>query len=73
MPIVALPSCAGTHSRIAAALAGPVSTPRSDAGFIVTEHGIADLRGATLGQRRQRMIAIADPAHRDMLDRSRSL
>lgn len=67
-PIVALPSTAGARSRIVASLSGPVSTPRSDAGFIITEHGVADLRGATLSQRRERLLAIADPAHRASLD-----
>ena len=49
--IVALPSTArdGTISRIVARLAdGIVSTARADADLVVTEHGVADLRGATL-------------------------
>ncbi|MHB8667339.1 MAG: acetyl-CoA hydrolase/transferase family protein [Burkholderiales bacterium] len=69
LPIVALPSTAGMHSRIVARLNGPVSTPRSDAGIIVTEHGVADLRGATLGERARRMLAIAHPDHRERLER----
>ena len=36
--------------------------------MIVTEHGVADLRGQTLPERRQRMLAIADPAHRPALE-----
>ncbi len=46
--IVALPSTArnGTISRIVARLGGPVTTPRADADLVVTEHGVADLRGA---------------------------
>jgi len=67
-PIIALPSTAGRTSRIVTTLAGPVTTARSDAGFVVTEHGIADLRGATLAQRRERLIAIAHPDHRAVLD-----
>jgi len=39
-------------SRIVAQLGGPVSTSRSDAAIIVTEHGAADLRGLSLSQRR---------------------
>ena len=54
--------------RIVSRLSGPVSTPRSDGFVVVTEHGAADLRGATLSQRVERMIAIADPAHRADLD-----
>ena len=69
LPIVALPSTAGRHSRIVAKLNGPVSTPRSDAGIIVTEYGVADLRGATLAERARRMLAIAHPDHREQLER----
>ena len=69
LPIVALPSTAGKHSRIVAKLGGPVSTPRSDAGLIVTEYGVADLRGATLAERARRLLAIAHPEHRERLER----
>jgi acyl-CoA hydrolase len=71
LPIVALPSTAGgggrRTSRIVARLSGPVSTPRSDAGLIVTEHGVADLRGLSLAQRIPLMIALADGEFRDGL------
>jgi acetyl-CoA hydrolase len=36
---------------------------------IVTEHGVADLRGLTLSQRIDRMLGIAHPAHRAELER----
>lgn len=68
VPVIALPSTAGGASRIVASLNGPVSTPRSDAGIVVTEYGVADLRGLTLRQRRERMLAIAHPDHRGALD-----
>jgi acyl-CoA hydrolase len=68
LPIIALPSTAGSASRIVERLSGPVSTPRSDAGFIVTEYGVADLRGLPLRARRERLIAIAHPDHRAGLD-----
>jgi acyl-CoA hydrolase len=70
LPIVALPAEArkSGKSRIVARLSGPVSTPRSEAGLIVTEHGIADLRGKSLNQRRDLMLAIAAPQHRATLD-----
>ncbi|MFT0170436.1 acetyl-CoA hydrolase/transferase family protein [Paraburkholderia mimosarum] len=69
VPVIALPSTAGKGaSRIVASLNGPVSTPRSDAGIVVTEYGVADLRGLTLRQRRERMLAIAHPDHRGALD-----
>ena len=46
-------------ARIARTLAGPVSTPRSEAGVIITERGAADLRGCTLQERARRMLAIS--------------
>lgn len=73
LPIVALPSRARsggvTVPRIVARLNGPVSTARSDAGIIVTEHGVADLRGLTLAQRVRRMLDIAHPDDREALER----
>lgn len=69
LPIVALPSTAGRHSRIVAKLNGPVSTPRSDAGIIITEYGVADLRGASLPERARKMLAIAHPDQREQLER----
>lgn len=70
VPIIALPSATSSASRVVAALSGPVSTPRSQDVVIVTEHGVADLRGASLSQRVERMLAVADPAHRPALDAS---
>ena len=46
-------------ARIVEKLQGPVSTPRSEAGIVVTERGAADLRGCTLRERVARMRAIA--------------
>jgi len=68
LPVIALPSTAGTASRIVAALSGPASLARADAGVVVTEHGVADLRGLTLNQRRERMLAIAHPDHIQALE-----
>lgn len=67
--IIALPSTAGSArvSRIVARLSGPVTTARSDVDVIATEHGSAHLRGMTLRQRANAMIAIAAPEHRDAL------
>jgi acyl-CoA hydrolase len=68
--LIVLPSSvAGKLSRVVAQLSGPVTTPRSEAGVIVTEHGFADLRGKTLAQRARLMINIALPAFRDDLER----
>jgi len=68
LPIVALPSTAGPASRIVARLSGPVSTSRSDAGLVVTEYGVADLRGQPLRVRHERMLAITHPDHRAALE-----
>lgn len=46
-------------ARIVKTLSGPVSTPRSEAGVIVTERGAADLRGCTLNERMRRLTAIS--------------
>ena len=60
-----------THSRIVARLAdGVVTTPRAEADCVVTEHGIAELRGRTLAERARALIAIADPAFRAELERA---
>jgi acyl-CoA hydrolase len=72
VPVLALPSTAGPTSRIVARLNGPVSLARADAGLIVTEYGAADLRGLTLAQRRERMLAIAHPDHRPALEAAAS-
>ena len=72
LPIVALPSLAGGRSRIVARLSGPVSTSRADAGLIVTEHGVADLRGQPLSKRIRRMIDIAAPQFRAALEQEAS-
>ncbi len=68
--IIALPSTTpdGQTSRIVASLEGrPVTTARSDVDLVITEHGVADLRGASLGQRAHRLAAIAHPDFRDTL------
>jgi acyl-CoA hydrolase len=44
-----------------------VSTQRSDVSAIVTEHGIADLRGASDNERALRIVEVASPEHRQAL------
>ena len=44
-----------------------VTTPRHLTGVIVTEYGCADLRGLSVRERAQAMIAIAHPDFRDEL------
>jgi hypothetical protein len=60
-----------THSRIVATLAdGIVTTPRAEADLVVTEHGIAELRGRTLAERARALVAVADPAFRAELEQA---
>ncbi|MDV2477108.1 acetyl-CoA hydrolase/transferase family protein [Rhodococcus zopfii] len=47
---------------------GAVTTARADVDFVVTEYGVAALRGCSLGERARRMIAVAAPEHRDKLE-----
>jgi acyl-CoA hydrolase len=57
-----------TRSRIVVRLAdGVVTTPRAEADVVVTEHGIAELRGRTLAERARALIAIAHPSFRSEL------
>jgi acyl-CoA hydrolase len=44
-----------------------VTTPKNTVDKIVTEYGIADLRGKTIRERAEALIAIAHPDHRDEL------
>jgi acetyl-CoA hydrolase len=66
--IVALPAVAGRHSRIVRSLdPATVTTARSSVDLVVTEHGVADLRGRTLRERAESLIAVAAPEHRAVL------
>ena len=47
-----------------------VSTPRCDVQVVVTEHGVADLRGLADAERAKRIIGVAAPQHRERLRRS---
>lgn len=59
----------GTVSRIMPTLTpgAQVSTSKNDVDHIVTEYGMAKLRGRTLSQRAKALIAIAHPKFRDEL------
>ncbi len=72
--IIALPSTAkhGTLSRLVPALergAGVVTT-RAAVDYVVTEYGIAELRGRSLAERARDLIAIAHPDFRELLARA---
>lgn len=70
-PIIALPSTAkgGTASRIVASLTpgSGVVTSRGDVHYVVTEFGIATLRGRSLRERAMELIQVAHPKFRDEL------
>ena len=57
----------GSCSRIVARLDGPVTTPRNDVHIVVTEHGWANLKGRSTGERARALIALAAPEFRDGL------
>jgi acetyl-CoA hydrolase len=58
----------GTISRIVPRLSGGVvTTARSDADTVVTEYGIAELRGRSVSERARQLIAIAHPDFRPLL------
>lgn len=59
----------GGASRIVSRLSDPysVTSQRNDVDFVVTEFGVADLRGRSLRERARNLIAIADPRVRDTL------
>lgn len=69
--VIALPATAkkGLISRITAGFKSgeAVTTSRSDVDYIVTEYGIAALRGQSIVERARRLIAIAAPEFRDKL------
>jgi acyl-CoA hydrolase len=70
---VVLPSTAagGTLTRIRATLTpgSVVTTLKNTVDHVVTEHGVADMRGRSISQRARDLIAIADPRFREDLER----
>ncbi|MEQ8690041.1 MAG: acetyl-CoA hydrolase/transferase C-terminal domain-containing protein, partial [Pseudomonadales bacterium] len=72
--IIALPATAagGTQSRIVAQLSNdhPVSLPRYDIDYVVTEYGVARISDASEAARIQALVEIAAPEFRESLARS---
>ena len=72
LSIIALNATDGTGeiSRIVAQLppGTPVSVPQHDVDAVVTEFGVAMLRGQPLDERARRLCAIAHPGHRPALE-----
>jgi itaconate CoA-transferase len=57
----------GKVSRVVARLEGPVTTPRIDTHYIVTEFGAVNLKGLSSTERAHALIALAHPEFRDGL------
>jgi acyl-CoA hydrolase len=71
LSIVALPATfgGGKGSRIRPWLGAgsTIAIPRNDVDLVVTEFGVADLRGLSVHERAEQLIAIAAPFARDAL------
>jgi acyl-CoA hydrolase len=57
------------RSRIVPQLApgDAVTTPKNTVDKVVTEYGVAELRGRSIRERTQALIAVSHPDHRDQL------
>ena len=76
--VIVLPSTAknDTISRIVPMLTSGthVSTSKNDVNYVVTEYGVAQLRGKSAGQRARELIGIAHPAFRaELTDQARRM
>jgi acyl-CoA hydrolase len=69
LSVIAVPSTHDGRSTIVPDVE-VVSTARSDVDVVVTEHGMADLRGVEDAERARRLIAVAHPAHQEGLERA---
>ena len=67
--IIVIPSTEGNASKIVATIpqGAGVSMSREDVHYIITEYGIAHLRGRTLANRALELISVAHPDHRSKL------
>lgn len=69
--IIALRATSNGESAIVPRLrSGIVTLARADVDHVVTEFGIASLRGCNLHERSKRLIAVAAPEHRDDLQQN---
>lgn len=69
LSIIALPATAGGASRIVPSIATP-TIPAKLADAIVTEHGVARLKGLSARDRAAALIAVAAPEHQPFLSRA---
>lgn len=67
LSIVALASTTRSGASTIVPTVDCVSTPRADVEVVVTEHGVADLRGVDDAERSRRIAAVAAPEHRAAL------
>ncbi len=67
LSIIALASITRAGASTIVPAVETTSTPRSDVSVVVTEHGVADLRGVHDSERSSRLIEIAAPEHRSRL------
>lgn len=67
MSVIALRSTTSSGASTIVPAVDVVSTQRSDVDVVVTEHGVADLRGIGDAERARRLVAIAAPEHRERL------
>ncbi|MDR0520020.1 MAG: 4-hydroxybutyrate CoA-transferase [Clostridiales Family XIII bacterium] len=69
MPSVTMKKDGGAISKIVPFLdtGAPVTTSRCDTDYVVTEYGIAEIKGRSLRQRAKNLIAISHPDSRDAL------
>jgi len=59
---------AGHVSKIVPRLNGPVTTPRTDTHLVVTEYGVANLKGLSSTERAKALIRLAHPDVRETLN-----
>src|ERR1700761_2410903 len=57
----------GTVRKSVAKLSGPVTTPRTDVHHVVTEHGVANLKGMSSTERAHALIGLAHPDYQRRL------
>jgi hypothetical protein len=58
LSVVAVPTMRGTHCTLVERLAAPVTTPSHDVDVVVTERGVADLRGLDRSGRQAALAAL---------------
>ena len=60
----------GTISKIVPRLSGPVTTPRCDVHYVVTEHGAVNLKGLSSTERARALVKLSAPQFREDLTKA---